>query len=208
VTVVALVLAVLIAGIGLYVYGPFGNRSANRPVSVSPRVDPSQGPDASGALDPSVPVKVFLQAYALGPYASNFARALETQRMAEVTATIYDQTGYHLIQLTQLPDHIRQRYDVLAYPAAPDGVSTYYLFWKPTVLFPKFYYRMVGKQVRTLQEMLAQIDLYQDVLDGIVGKNLMQAIIQFQEQVDLTVTGYPDPTTIFLLAHHEKRKAQ
>jgi len=205
---VALVLTLLIAGIGIYAIGPFMNRSANLPVSATTAIRTPQGHDASEMSGPSVPLKEFLQAYALDSYAPVFLRALETQRLAEVTTAIYDQTGYYLIQLTRLPDRIRQQYDVLAYPAEPDGIRMYYLFWKPTVAFPKFYYRLEGKHVRTLQEMLARIDLYQDALDGIVGKNLMQAIIQFQKQVDLTVTGYPDQTTIFLLAHYEKRNAR
>jgi len=206
--VVAAALVALIVGIGLYAIGPFADRFTKRPVAETTAISTSPIHDPPQVSGPSVPVNEFLQAYALAPYAATFARALETQQWAEVTTTVYDQTGYHLIRLIQLPDHIRQLYDVLAYPDTPEGVRNYYLFWKPTVYFPKFYYRLMGKHVRTLQEMLAQIDLYHDALDGIVGKNLMQAIIQFQEQADLAVTGYPDQTTIFLLAHSEKRNVQ
>ncbi len=52
-----------------------------------------------------------------------------------------------------------------------------------------------------LQEMMANIGLYNDFLDGIVGTNLMRAVNNFQKQMNLPVTGYPDDRTIFLLCH-------
>jgi peptidoglycan hydrolase-like protein with peptidoglycan-binding domain len=36
-------------------------------------------------------------------------------------------------------------------------------------------------------------------MDGKVGKNLMLAVVGFQKQMGLPVTGYPDAKTIFLL---------
>jgi hypothetical protein len=113
-----------------------------------------------------------------------------------------------LIQMYQLPEHIKTQYGILTYPSAHRGAASYYLFWKPTVSFPKFYYRMMGQNVLLLQEMLGQTGFYHAELDGIVGKHLMQAVIRFQEQAGLEITGYPDALTVFMLAHAKKRNLQ
>ena len=52
-----------------------------------------------------------------------------------------------------------------------------------------------------LQKMMAGMHLYTARIDGIVGKNLMMAVVGFQEQMKLPVTGFPDAKTIFLLCH-------
>jgi general secretion pathway protein A len=157
-----------------------------------------------------VPVAVidFLRVYGLERYADSFYRELRFNRLNDLAAIIFGQTGWVLIRLAYLPDHIRKQFDVLAFPVLADGSLFYYLFWKPNVTLPKFYYRLMGQNVYTLQEMLARAGFYQDKLDGIVGKNLMQAIIDFQEQAGLKVSGYPDEQTVFLLAHYEKRYTQ
>jgi peptidoglycan hydrolase-like protein with peptidoglycan-binding domain len=49
--------------------------------------------------------------------------------------------------------------------------------------------------------MMAKINLYAGLLDGIVGKKLMLAVVNYQEQAGLPVTGYPDEKTIFILCH-------
>ena len=64
-----------------------------------------------------------------------------------------------------------------------------------------FYYGYRGKEIRLLQERLSACGFYKDLLDGIVGKNLMKAVIRFQEQAEIPVTGYPDEKTLFLLCH-------
>jgi hypothetical protein len=174
------------------------------------RLAPNLNAPETVTADPVVPMAVvdFLRVYGLERYIDLFYRELQLNRLNDLAATIFSQTGWVLIRLEDLPDHIRKAYDVLAFSAITDGTPVYYLFWKPNVVLPKFYYRLMGQNVYTLQEMLARAGLYHDKLDGIVGKNLMQAIIDFQEQAGLTVSGYPDEQTVFLLAHYEKRNAQ
>ena len=45
------------------------------------------------------------------------------------------------------------------------------------------------------------IELYDYNLDGIVGPKLMTAVNEFQQNMGLTVTGFPDERTVFLLCH-------
>ena len=161
-------------------------------------------------LEDTVPVAVtdFLSVYGLEHYALPFNQGLQSYRLSDLAVTIFNATGLTLIQMRRLPEHIRTQYGVLSYPTANGGATIYYLFWKPTISFPKFYYRMMGQNVLHLQKMLVEADLYHAGLDGIVGKHLMQAVIRFQEQSDLEITGYPDELTVFLLAHNRKRNSQ
>jgi len=103
-----------------------------------------------------------------------------------------------------VPDYIRGEYDVLAYPSEESEEETFYLFWKPVFRLTKYYYGYHGEDIMALQEMMANINLYNDFLDGIVGKNLMKAVNNFQKQMDLPVTGYPDEKTIFFLSHQKE----
>ena len=145
----------------------------------------------------------FLGGYNLSMYEIPFYNALKAQRLEEVTESIFDQTGYRLIRLEKLPTHIQRKYGTLSYFSRPQGKGNYYLFWKPSIRFERFYYHYKGQNIYVLQERLAKINLYNANIDGIVGKNLMQAIVKFQVQAGLSVTGNPDAQTVFLLCHQE-----
>ena len=145
----------------------------------------------------------FLEGYNLTIYQILFFSALKVQKFEKVTESIFDQTGYRLISLEKLHHNIQAKYGTLIYSSGPQGKDKYYLFWKPTIRFEKFYYNYKGKNIYVLQERLAKMNLYNVDIDGIVGKNLMRAIIKFQVQAGLPVTGYPDAKTVFLLCHQE-----
>ncbi len=145
----------------------------------------------------------FLGGYNLSMYEIPFYNALKAQRFEEITESIFHQTGYRLISLEKLSSHIQKKYGTLSYSSRPQGKANHYLFWKPTIRFERFYYNYKGQNVYILQERLAKMNLYNANLDGIVGKNLMQAIIKFQVHAGLPVTGYPDAKTVFLLCHQE-----
>jgi peptidoglycan hydrolase-like protein with peptidoglycan-binding domain len=49
------------------------------------------------------------------------------------------------------------------------------------------------------------MDLYRYKLDGIVGHRLIDAVIRFQTQSGLPVTGFPDPATLFLVCHQNAK---
>ena len=85
--------------------------------------------------------------------------------------------------------------------------ENFFLFWQPSLLIKKFYYYYEGEEILKLQKMFAKINLYSGRLDGIVGKNLMLAVVNYQKQMGLPVTGYPDETLIFLLFHGPGNKS-
>jgi general secretion pathway protein A len=149
------------------------------------------------------PVADFLKAYKLSMQEKLFFEALDTGRFQRAAETIFSKTGYQLIRLENISDHVKSKYGILSYPNAGTGKTVYFLFWKPAITLKKFYYSYRGKEIKKLQKELEKIKLYNYHLDGIVGKKLMSAVITFQKQMVLPVTGYPDEKTIFLLCHQE-----
>ncbi len=152
------------------------------------------------------PVAQFLKAYNLDHFAGSFFEALKNDRLKAITESMFYQSGFRLIKLDYLPSFISETFGALAYPLKPGGKDSFFLFWKPIIRFDKFYYNHTDQDIFWLQEMLARINLYHGRLDGIVGKYLMKAVIQFQKKMRLPITGYPDERTIFLLYHFKENK--
>jgi general secretion pathway protein A len=149
-------------------------------------------------------VRRFLDAYGLSAYGQAFADALRRNAFEDLSQAVNRQTGYRLVRLDAVPDPVRRQYGVLSMPDSRSGRAHYYLFWKPDRRLDQFYYAYQGQEILWLQEILAGIHLYEGKLDAIVGKKLMQALVRFQEQSGLPVTGYPDDATLFLLCHLNK----
>ncbi len=150
------------------------------------------------------PINEFLASYALAAHTEAFTRSLNTGQFESIAATIYRSTGYRLIQLDQVTDRVRRRYGVLVYPDAVTGQARYYLFWRPPLTIEQFYYMYQGPEIKALQQELAAIALYQAKIDGVVGKRLLQAVVAFQKQAGLPVSGRPDAATLFHLYHQQE----
>ena len=116
-----------------------------------------------------------------------------------MTEEIYRSTGYELIHLDYVPGFIRKTHVVLSYPLDTGEQESYFIFWRPLFRMNKFYYTYKGLDIYFLQKKLAAIKLYDQNLDGIVGPELLYAVVQFQKQMALQLTGYPDPSTLFLI---------
>ena len=141
----------------------------------------------------------FLEKYKLAEYQKPFFKALQTNRFSELTQEIFDKTGYMMVRLNHAANDIKKKYGTLKNISNLDGHQDFYLFWRPPVMFNNFYYYYEGEEVLALQKMMAEMHLYTARLDGKVGKNLMMAVVGFQKQMGLPVTGFPDSKTIFLL---------
>ncbi len=174
--------------------------------------------EAGVELSPGDPfaksVMEFLQAYGLKEYASQFLSALKNNELEPITKKIQKAEGLELIALENLPAFVRNRFGVLSYSIEPNHKSRYFLFWRPELQLKHFYFGYRGTEVTRLQKLLASLDYYRDDIDGIVGPNLMRAVVRFQDDMGLEVNGYPDSTTIFLLntlkelARHGESKAR
>ncbi len=143
----------------------------------------------------------FLGKYNLAKYQKPFFESLQKNRFNELTQAIFDETGYMLVRLNHISDDIKKKYGALKIVSHFRNHQDFYLFWRPSMILNKFYYYYEGEEVLALQKMMAEMHLYTARLDGKVGKNLMMAVVGFQEKMGLPVTGFPDSKTIFLLCH-------
>lgn len=154
----------------------------------------------------SSPVSAFLEAYQLGNYSKEFAEALRRDNVTFFADSVYRQTGFQLVRLPRIPQHLQQEYTILAYSPRKGQPERFYLFWQPRLQVDRFYYAYKGEKIVRLQEMLAEAGFYQHQVDGIVGRYLMKALIAFQQKMELPTTGYPDNETLFMICHTKGMK--
>ena len=141
----------------------------------------------------------FLDKYKLGKYQKPFFKSLQMNQFDKLNQKIFDESGYMMVRLNHVADAINKKYGILKHISRVDNHQDFYLFWRPPVIFNKFYYYYEGEEVLALQKKMAEMHLYTAGFDGKVGKNLMMAVVGFQKQMGLPVTGFPDSKTIFLL---------
>ncbi|MCP4714360.1 MAG: AAA family ATPase [Deltaproteobacteria bacterium] len=158
------------------------------------------------ARTPPMPaaVSAFLGAYDLTSYSVQFRNALLNNRLDEFCDTITAEQGLQLVCLAREPSRLREQYGVLSWPGKSDGRDNHYLFWKPTLTIESFYYGYQGDEIIKLQELLQKAGLYIYEPDGDVGNNLMKAVVQFQQQENLPLSGFPDREFIFRLCNRER----
>ena len=144
-------------------------------------------------------ILTFLSAYGLEDFGESFYFALSSDRLDEEAQAIRAHTGYQMIELKHIPETIRIQYDMLSFHVPPDDDEAFLLFWQPEFEIKKFYLKYKGPEITRLQELLAGHNLYFRHANGKVEKRSMEAIIQFQKQNKLPITGFPDKETVFLL---------
>jgi general secretion pathway protein A len=184
-----------------------GAGSPAKPIPISahqPAVRPAVSEAAPSPVQEQTKVPSAVQAFLdnshLASYAGAFGKALSQGDLEPVSREIYADTGLRLVQLDNLPDEVRRRHGVLTYPLGPEGKLRHFVLWRPQFEFKKFHYYYVGSEVFALQKWLAHLGLYNDKLDSIVGARLMKAVVDFQRAQGLSVTGFPDTATLFLLS--------
>lgn len=163
-----------------------------------PRVPGSDIPPVAEA------VADFLSAYHLGGYTQPFNQALYQGNFKSVNTAIYRKTGYQLISMSQLPDFVRDQYDVLVTKNAQDNLPGYLFFWKPPFVIDQFHHNYWGYEIRSLQELLSRRNRYHFNVDGIVGQRIIKSVQEFQQENGLPATGFPDAATLFLLVNYDK----
>lgn len=157
----------------------------------------------------SVPegIRGFLSAYGLSKMGPAFLEGLRGGRLDRVSDMIFRETGYRMVQLSQVPEGIRSRYTVLHLSLEASGEDLFVLFWKPDLEVNTFYLNYQGEEIRDLEVRLLSLGYYDYRLDGLVGPRLMAALNRFQMESDLPITGFPDSQTVFLLCHASKEDA-
>jgi len=145
----------------------------------------------------------FLSIYQLSQYHELFKDAVIKGRFKDLSDDIFTQTGWLLLIFDRLPT-TNPNFRFFSYTIKPNNNLSWFLFWKPNLRIHSFYYYYQGDEIKILQRLCAKVGLYAYPFDGIVGKQLMQAVIQFQKKNHLPVSGFPDDKTLFLLSYYAK----
>ncbi len=176
----------------------------NRPLQTSLSSTPppasqktTTGTIAQNSIVPEA-VTTFLQGYNLLEYAQPFWRGIENGNLHTIRQEIQKSTGLEIVTLPCLPKSL-QNMDVLQISTRLDKLPRFLFFWQPQLVIDDFYYNFQGNKIVQLQYMLAAGHYYQGAIDGIVGRKLLQAIIDFQVDMGLSLSGLPDQPTLFVL---------
>lgn len=143
------------------------------------------------------PIVTFLHKYNLENYAQQFWEAIQDDRLLLFGQEIYQTEGLQLVSFFEIPDNLKSM-DALRITGKKDGKPNYIFFWKPQLSIGKFHLWYRGKKIVQLQHLL-EGKYYTGQIDGIVGHRLIQAVVDFQTELSLPVTGIPDSSTLFVL---------
>lgn len=217
---VALVLLLIGGGAGLHLYTSRGATAAVFPVQANVRQVQYKPANTSDDKHPTGPAKkmsslnykpisqgvdpavlAFLQHNRLESFAVDFEQARSEGTLAAWGQRIFEKSGRQLVQLPAVSESIRRRYGALALPYTSGEGTIWLLFWRPELTIERFFLGYKGEEISILQQRLAVDRLYRHKIDGVVGPYLMKALISFQNQCNLPVTGFPDASTLFALYH-------
>ncbi len=143
------------------------------------------------------PIVTFLAKYNLESYARQFWEAIQSDSLLLFAQEIYQAKGLQLVSFLEVPDNLKSM-DALRITGKKEGKPYYIFFWKPQLSIEKFHLWHRGKKIVQLQHLL-EGQYYTGRIDGIVGHRLIQAIVDFQTELNLPVTGIPDSSTLFVL---------
>lgn len=177
------------------------------PSMKSPQAAAKPAEDKSAQTAAASAVAAFLSSYHLAHYADAFERALSDGTLPLLAERIYRESGLQLIQLGSLSQNARRRYGALAVAQGAHHSPAWLVLWRPSLTLKRFYYRYQGQEILSLQQLLAAAGVYRNKLDGVVGTALMKAVIAFQQQHSIPLTGFPDAATVFLLCHQQEDSA-
>ncbi len=147
----------------------------------------------------------FLKCYGLERYTAELKTAIENGRLQELALRIMGATGWQMVKLAGIPGKIEARFNILRFEDRSSGAPARLLFWRPPVVLRHFYYDYKGAEIVALQHALAKLGYYKGSLDGLVGRGLMRAVVDFQRSSGLQVTGRPDPETVFLMFNGQEK---
>jgi general secretion pathway protein A len=160
-----------------------------------PVAEPESKPEQA-VIPPAI--TTFLQGYNLQEYTDSFWQAVQNNNLTAIGEEIRKTTGLAMISLPVLPAGM-QNLDALQVADTINQQPHFIFFWKPQLIINEYYYNYQGSRIVQLQYMLAEKDYYHGAIDGIVGRKLMQSVVDFQLAHNLTITGIPDQPTLFVL---------
>jgi type II secretory pathway predicted ATPase ExeA len=104
-----------------------------------------------------------------------------------------------LLKLSSLPDKTRGNWSALLWRQYVHDGPEWIVIWRPFIKVEAFYYKVISADIAIIQTILSKLGYNPGRVDGIAGHRTWVAISNFQKDMNLPITGYPDKNTIFWL---------
>ena len=112
-----------------------------------------------------------------------------------------------MVRFSKIPTRLESRFNILRFREKASGAQARLLFWRPPVVVNNFYYDYKGPEIVAIQHILAGKGYYKGKIDGMVGRGLLRAVVDFQRARGLKVTGTADPETVFLMFNIQENQS-
>lgn len=140
----------------------------------------------------------YLSEFGLGSEVDLVVQYLNEQNMSELAANLLAPRGLSLLRnAAQLP---LEKIDIATITVkSVDGRNEELIIWEPEFIVGELNYFKKSEAISELQNRLSFLGYYQGKIDGLVGTLTFSAIMAFQKNWELPVTGQVDEYTLFLL---------
>lgn len=139
----------------------------------------------------------FLEGVGLASMLDVFGTAVEGKSLDAFRRALPSQV--QLLEFERLPSEGKAGYASFPWKQHVGGGPAWIVAWRPPLAIKDFYYGYRSPDILELQRMLKKLGYYWGADDGMVGPVTWRAINEFQKDMKLRRTMWPDPETVFWL---------
>jgi type II secretory pathway predicted ATPase ExeA len=139
----------------------------------------------------------FLEKVGLASMLDVFGSAVEGKNLEVFKRALPSQV--QLLEFDRLPSEGKAAYASFPWKQHTGSEPTWLVVWRPPLAIKDFYYGYRSPEILELQRMLKKMGYYWGADDGMVGPVTWRAINEFQKDMKLRRTMWPDPETVFWL---------
>ncbi|MEW5774241.1 MAG: AAA family ATPase [Thermodesulfobacteriota bacterium] len=139
----------------------------------------------------------FLEGVGLASMLDVFGSAVEGKNLNVFKRALPSQV--QLLEFERLPSEGKAAYASFPWKQHAGGDPAWIVAWRPPLVITDFYYGYRSPDILQMQRMLKKLGYYWGADDGMVGPVTWRAINEFQKDMKLRRTMWPDPETVFWL---------
>ncbi len=139
----------------------------------------------------------FLEGVGLASMLDVFGSAVEGKSLDAFRRALPSQV--QLLEFERLPSEGKAGYASFPWKQHVGSGPAWIVAWRPPLAIKDFYYGYRSPDILELQRMLKKLGYYWGADDGMVGPVTWRAINEFQKDMKLRRTMWPDPETVFWL---------
>jgi len=139
----------------------------------------------------------FLEGVGLASMLEVFGSAVEGKSLDVFKRALPSQV--QLLEFDRLPREGKAAHASFPWKQHVGSDPAWIVAWRPPLVIRDFYYGYRSQDILELQRMLKKLGYYWGADDGMVGPVTWRAINEFQKDMKLRRTMWPDPETVFWL---------